>query len=295
MCSRNLATGVARFPNQEEVEVYRTFVTLLLSTAVTLPGLAQQTSSSTTQAAPAFQDADRTTDPLPAPSKDFWDGDDPNLVNLVTHPFASKKYVQRMTRPIKDRLNELDEITTSNRAAIHDIDTRTQQGLQLASEKTNLADQHASDAATKAQFAQTTATQASSRVASVEQRVGNLDQYTGATQTEIRFRPGQSVLSKEAKDALDEMAAPLKDQRSYIVEVRGYASGNGHTAIANSHKMADSVVRYLVLNHSVPVFRIYVLSMGNAPAPEGTGTKRISGGKVEVSVLRNDTVTSAQR
>ncbi len=273
----------------------RTLVTLLLSTAVALPGLAQQTNSSTTQAAPASQYADRATDPLPPPTKDFWDGDDPNLLNLVTHPFASKKYVQRMTRPIKDRVNELDEITTSNRATIRDIDRRTQQGLQLASEKTNLADQHASDAASKAQLAQTTATQASSRVASVEQRLGNLDQYTGTSQTEIRFRPGQSVLSKQAKDALDEMATPLKDQRNYIVEIRGYASGNGQAAITNSHKMADSVVRYLVLNHSIPVYRIYVLSMGNAPAPEGTEAKRVSGGKVEVNVLKNDTVASVQR
>lgn len=271
----------------------RIFAALLLSAAVAFPALAQQTNSNST--APASQNADRVTDPLPAPSNDFWDGDDPNLVNLVTHPFASKKYVQRMTRPIKDRLTELDDITTSNHNAIRDIDSRAQQGLQLASEKTNLADQHATEAVNNAQMAQTTATQANSRVANVEQVVGNLDQYKGATQTEIRFRPGQSVLSKEAKDALDDMAATLKDQRNYIIEVRGYASGNGQAAIANSRVMADSVMRYLVLNHGIPVYRIYVLSMGNAPAPEGTAAKRRSGGRVEVNVMKNDVTNAAQR
>ena len=45
----------------------------------------------------------------PSTPKDFWDGDDPNFVNLVTHPFASKKYVQRQVGPIRDRINELDE------------------------------------------------------------------------------------------------------------------------------------------------------------------------------------------
>jgi len=272
----------------------RIFVALLLSTVLALPGFAQQADTSG-QAAPASQSAG-PRDPLPAQTPtDFWDGDDPNLINLITHPFASKKYVQRMTRPIKDRLNELDEITESNRGAIKDIDTRAQQGIQLASEKTSLADQHATDAATKAQLAQTTATQASTRVSNAEQVVGNLDQYKGGAQTEIRFRPGQSVLSKPAKDALDEMAAPLKDQRNYIIEVHGFSSGHGQAAITASQKMADSVVRYLVLNHQIPVYRIYAVSMGNAPtAAEGTAAKHVSGGRVEINVMKNDLVSSAQ-
>ena len=270
----------------------RIFVALLLSAVLALPGFAQQTDS-TAQTAPASQNVG-PREPLPAQTPtDFWDGDDPNLVNLVTHPFASKKYVQRMTRPIKDHLKELDEITASNRSAIRDVDARAQQGIQLASEKTSLADTHATDAANKAQLAQTAATQASTRVAGAEQMVGNLDQYKGSAQTEIRFRPGQTVLSKQAKDALDEMAAPLKDQRSYIIEVHGFSSGHGQAAIAASQKMADSVVRYLVLNHQIPVYRIYVLSMGSVPA-EGTAAKHVSGGRVEVNVMKNDLVSSAK-
>ncbi len=270
----------------------RIFVALLLSAVLALPGFAQQTTS-TGQAAPAPQSGEAREPLPPQTSTNFWDGDDPNLINLVTHPFASKKYVQRMTRPIKDRLNELDEITQSNRGAIRDVDTRAQQGIQLVSEKTSLADQHATDAANKAQLAQTTATQVSTRVATTEQMVGNLDQYKGSAQTEIRFRPGQSTLSKQAKDALDEMAAPLKDQRSYIIEVHGFSSGHGQAAIASAQKMADSVVRYLVLNHQIPVYRIYALSMGNTPV-EGTAAKHVSGGRVEVNVMKNDLVSSAQ-
>ena len=59
-------------------------------------------------------------------------------------------------------------------------------------------------------MAQQTATQANTRLTTVEQVVGNIDQYKASNQTEIRFRPGQSVLSKNAKAALDEMATPLK-------------------------------------------------------------------------------------
>jgi outer membrane protein OmpA-like peptidoglycan-associated protein len=227
--------------------------------------------------------------PLPPDAKtNFWDGDDPNLVNLVTHPFASKKYVQRLVRPIKDRLNELDEITNSNAAAIKDVDARAQHGLQLASEKSSLADNHANDATNRAQQAQSAANDASARVSSAEQKVGNLDQYKASTQTEIRFRPGQTLLSKQAKDALDQMAAPLKDQHSYVFEVRGYSPGSGQAAIASSQKMADSVVRYLVLTHNIPVYRIYMLGMGNAPTEDG---KR-GAARVEVSLLKNDLITA---
>src|SRR5271165_5027364 len=89
------------------------------------------------------------------------------------------------------------------------------------------------------------------------------------------------------------MATPLKEQRGYVIEVEGFSSGHGQVAIANSQKMAESVVRYLVLNHDIPVYRIYLVGMGNAPAPataaEGDAKpKRINGGRVEVSLLKNN-------
>ena len=265
------------------------FLTLLLSTALALPGIAQ-TNSTSDQTASASQSASASVrEPIPPPATNgFWDGDDPNLVNLVTHPFANKKYVQRRVGPIRDRLNELDQITSENGNTIKNVDSRATQGIQLASEKVNLADQHATDANNKAQEAQTSATQASTRVTSVEQMVSNVDQYKGDAQTEIRFQPGQTVLSKSAKDALDQMAEPLKGQRSYIIEVRGFAPGHGQAAIANSRKMADSVQRYLVLNHQIPVYRVYVMSMGNAPAgANGAVASHSRGGRVEVNVLKN--------
>src|SRR4029077_6805311 len=107
------------------------------------------------------------------------------------------------------------------------------------------------------------ATSAQTRVAVVETEVGNIDQYKSTPQTEILFRPGQTALSKQAKDALDEIATQLKDQHGYIIEVQGFSSGHGQTAIANSRKVADSVVRYLMLNHAIPAYRIYVIGMGN--------------------------------
>jgi len=207
------------------------------------------------------------------------------------NPFARKKYVARQTQPIRDRINELDELTASNSKAIKDTDARAQHGIQLASAKADEADQHAVDAGNRAQAAQQTADQAHTRLNTVEQVVTNIDQYQPTTQTEILFKSGQTVLSQNAKNALDEMATPLKDQRGYVVEVQGFSSGHGQIAIANSQKMAESVVRYLALNHDIPIYRIYLVGMGNAPTPNSGGDakpKRITGGRVEVSLLKNN-------
>lgn len=275
----------------------RLLFALPLAAVLAFPAIAQTTSSPSDQTQPAATQQTQSTStsmssdtsnatgkaPLAAPSREgFW-----GRVN----PFARKKYVRRQTEPIRDRVNELDELTSSNGKAIKDTDARAQQGIKLASDKANEADQHAVDAGNKATAAQQSAQQVTTRVQTVETVVGNIDQYKASNQTEIRFRPGQTVLSKNAKDALDTMATGVKGQRGYIIEVQGFSSGKGQTAISNSQKMAESVVRYLVLNHEIPVYRIYLVGMGNAPAPttdETAKTKRISGGRVEISLLKND-------
>jgi outer membrane protein OmpA-like peptidoglycan-associated protein len=287
----------------------RIFVTLPLAALLAFPALAQTSSSQDQSNQPAAAQTTQSTQstenatgkqPLQAPAREgFW-----GRVN----PFARKNYVKRQTDPIRDRVNELDDLTAANGKAIKDTDSRAQAGIQLASNRANEADQHAIDAGNKATMAQQSAQQATTRIQTVETVVGNIDQYKTSNQTEIRFKPGQTVLSKNAKDALDEMANAVKGQRGYIIEVQGFSSGKGQVAIQNSQKMAESVVRYLVLNHEIPVYRIYLVGMGNAPVgtDETAKTKHISGGRVEISLLKNDleqlssnssapTTTSAQQ
>ena len=276
----------------------RIFITLLLSTVLSLCAFAQQTNTNAQPAASADQTAApsqpvSTTgrEPLRARTpQNFWDGDEPGIAWLVLHPFASKDYVKRDLQPIRDRLAELDELTAANSKMIKDVDSRAQDSIRLASTKTNEADAHTLDAANKAQLANQTTTAVDTRLSSVESVVGNVDQYKSATQTEIRFRPGQTALSKQAKDTLDEIATQLKDQHGYLIEVQGFASGHGHVAIANSRKVADSVVRYLVLNKEIPAYRIYVIGMGNDP-----GAKHTSGTRVEISLLKNDLGQTAKQ
>jgi len=264
---------------------HRLLIALPLAAVLAVPVLAQTTSSNPSQpAATPATSTDTATGkaPLALPSREgFW-----GRIN----PFARKNYVKRQTDPIRDRVNELDDLTAANSRNIKDTDSRAQAGIKLASDKADTADQHAVDAGNKATMAQQTAQQVTTRVQTVETVVGNIDQYKASNQTEIRFRPGQTVLSKNAKDALDTMASGVKGQRGYIIEVQGFSTGKGQAAITTSQKMAESVVRYLVLNHEIPVYRIYLVGMGNAPVPtdDAAKTKRVSGGRVEISLLKND-------
>jgi outer membrane protein OmpA-like peptidoglycan-associated protein len=270
----------------------RYLMVLPLAATLMVPAMAQQSSSSTDAQQPAAtttqtqqtaqQSADDTSarQPLqPEIKQGFWGH---------LNPFARKKYVERQLSPIRNRVNELDDLTASNTKMLKDVDARSTEGIRLASNRANEADQHAVDAGNRAQQATQTAQQASTHLQSVETVVGSLDQYKPATQAEIRFRPGQTSLSKKAKDAIDDMAANLKDQKGYVIEVQGFAPGKGSAAIATSQAMADSVVRYLVLNHEVPVYRIFVVGMGNAPIQNAEGkTTRLRSGKVDITLMKN--------
>jgi outer membrane protein OmpA-like peptidoglycan-associated protein len=262
-------------------------LSLSLAAAFVLPAVAQQNQQSTASDQPQAQQQTPSTDqtatgkdPLTYQRKEgFWGH---------LNPFARKKYVNRQLDPIRGRVNELDELTAKNAKMIADVDARATEGIRNAMSKANDADTHALDAGNRANQAQQTAQQAHTRIAGVEDTVSKIDQFQPVTQAEIRFRPGQTALSKNAKDALDQMATTLKGQKGYIVEVQGFSPGNGTTAIENSREMAQMVVRYLVLNHDVPVYRIYTVGMGNAPIQAEDGKmRRQKGGKVEISLLKN--------
>ncbi len=215
------------------------------------------------------------------------------------NPFARKKYVQRQMTPIRNRVNELDELTADNARSIKDVDARAQAGIQQASAKAKEADQHAVAANNQAQQADQTAQQASNRLNQVEQVVGNLDQYQLASETEIRFPAGHTTLGPKAKAALDDMAADLSGQKGYVIEVQGFSPSRGQAGIQSSQTMANAVVRYLVEQHNVPVYCIFVMGMGNAMVQSAAADTSSSSNdrqakgrpapnRVEVSLLKND-------
>ena len=289
------------------------FLTLPLALVLTLPAIAQETSasqsdpnwSSTSSQSPASQ---TTNVQSSAAASDQSLSSDQNMSARQPlepdyrqgfwgklNPFARKKYVQRQLAPIRNRTNELGDLTAANARQIKDVDARSQEGIRLADARAMQADQHATDAGNRAQQANQTALQASTRLNTMEKVVGNIDQYQSATQTEIRLRPGQTTLGPKAKAALDDMAANLKDQKGYIIEVQGFSPSAGQEGMQSSRIMANSVVRYLVEKNEIPVYRIFVMGLGNAKIPTGNSSEKPSqGNRVEVSLLKNNVDQLAQ-
>jgi len=276
---------------------YGTLLTSLLAAALIVPAAAQQNASDTQQPAASSQSTSAQSSsattvnpnsdqnlsaqqPLqPQVKEGFWG---------KMNPFARKKYVQRQLSPIRNRVNELDDLTAENARQIKDVDARAQEGIRQADAKATQADQDATQADNRAQQANQTAMQASTRLNTVEQVVGNIDQYQPATQTEIRYRSGQTALSAKDRQALDDMTTDLKDQKGYIIQVQGFSTGAGRVGVEHSQAMANAVVRYLVTKNDIPVYRIFVMGMGNAKLPETEGSSATHGNRVEISLLKNN-------
>lgn len=228
-------------------------------------------SASTANMNPSDNSTYATGKPLEMQSKEgFW-----GHVN----PFARKKWVKRQLDPIRDRDNELDQLQAKNANDIRDVDARSQAGIHRAMDAANTADQHAQAAATTANSAQTLAGTASTRTDALNTTVGNLDQYSEVTSASIPFAKGRTALGPKGKADLDDLATKLAGQKGYIVEVQGYSRGGVQT----SQAMADSVVRYLVEEHQVPIYRIYRTGMGRKTA---TSEDAITNG-VTVALMHN--------
>jgi len=202
------------------------------------------------------------------------------------NPFARKKWVNRQTAPIKGQVNELDQLQSKNANDIKDVDSRSQAGIKNALNSANTADQHAQDAANRANAANTLAGSASSRTDALGNTVGNLDQYQTVSSTSVKFASGRTALGPTGKSDLDNLATTLANEKGYIIEVQGYS----RSGVQTSQAMADSVVRYLVTEHQVPVYRIYKTGLGKNTEKPADGEQAVVNG-VRVTLLHNSLAT----
>jgi len=261
---------------------------LVLGGAMGMTALAQTTTPTTDSAAAtttttAKASADdsstyATGKPLEMQSREgFWG---------KMNPLARKRWVHRQVDPIKDRTNELDQLQAKNANDIRDVDTRATAGINKAMNAANTADQHAVDAGNRANAAQNTATNASNRTDALHSTVSNLDQFQTVSATEVPFVSGRTTLGPKAKAALDDVAEKASTEKGYIIEVQGFS----RAGVQTSQAMADAVVRYLVVEHQVPVFRIYRTGLGRNTATAVDGVKPLTNG-VQVTLLHNSLAT----
>ncbi|HVA62392.1 MAG TPA: OmpA family protein [Terriglobales bacterium] len=225
--------------------------------------------------------------PLAAPVKQgFWGR---------LNPFARKKYVQGQVAPIRDRVNELDGLTTDNSKSIADVDARSKAGIAAVGDTARQAGETADAAQQQVQQDSTQASQLNDRVGSVNTKLQGVDQYQLAQTAELDFKPGPATLSASTQQQLDGFLQGLDTQKGYVVEVTAYSTRKGQAGVAASQQLADAVVRYMVLQHNLPLYRIYTMGMGGmgnaAPTAAQMGSaprnRRTVGGTVQIKILKN--------
>jgi OmpA-OmpF porin, OOP family len=204
---------------------------------------------------------------------------------------ATKNYVRKEVTPVVDKVNELDDLTARTSHEIREVDTRAQQGIAGVNAKTAEVDQKAQAAGQKAGDAQTIASQAVTNAQKLSDVVANLDNYRPVAEASVHFGFDKDALSKKSQEALDQFAVEIPNAKGYIVELVGATDSVGDKQYNYdlSQRRAAAVVQYLVKNHNVPPYKIYVIGLGEDKevAPNRTNKGRAENRRVEVRLLAN--------
>ncbi|MGA7381716.1 MAG: OmpA family protein [Terriglobales bacterium] len=215
------------------------------------------------------------------------------LSSLATVGCASKNYVRQETTPLINKTNELDDMTAKNSRDIKDVDSRSQAGIQQVQAKAAEVDQKAQAAGQQADQAQTLASNASNRVDTLQNAVANLDNYRVVNQASVQFGFDKDNLTKDAKDALDQLATNVPNTKGYIITVEGAtdSTGDAEYNYALSQRRADAVIQYLASQHNVPAYKIYLIGLGKDKPVESNQTRegRAKNRRVDVRLMTNTT------
>ena len=275
---KNFIPNPTRIPGQ--------FGLLLLASALAVPAVAQ-TAQAPDAAQPAGAALSAPPPALPsiAPQREgFW-----GRVN----PWARKKWVKRQTDPINDRLTELDGLNAKNSKDIADVDARSQAGISRAQAAADAANQAASAADAQAKQAGTTAQGAGAHVNQLNGTVQGLDQYKQVTEAEVKFRAGSPILSAEAKEDLDKLAAGVDGQHGYIFDIESHSPLAGSAGIQSSERLAEAVKRYMLTEHNIPVYRMHAVALGNVRSEGDEDAKPIRTSTVHIRLMENSLAAQA--
>ena len=213
---------------------------------------------------------------------------------------TTKNYVREQTTPLINKTNELDDLTAKNSKDIKDVDQRAQAGIQAVQAKAAEVDQKALAAGSEADKAQLSANSATQRVDVLTNAVINLDNYRPVVETAVHFGFNKDNLTKEAREAIDQLATSVATTKGYIITVEGATDsvGSAEYNYELSQRRADAVIQYLAAEKSVPAYKIYMIGMGKDKPVETnkTASGRAENRRVNIRLMTNTgaTTTPAQ-
>jgi len=204
---------------------------------------------------------------------------------------TTKNYVRQQTTPLINKTNELDDLTAKNSRDIKDMDQRAQAGIQAVQAHANEVDQKALAAGTSADKAQMAANSANQRVDVLTNTVLNLDNYRSVADTSVHFGFDKDTLTKEAKEAIDQLAASVANTKGYIITVEGGTDsvGSEDYNYGLSQRRADAVIQYLASEKNIPAYKIYLIGLGKDKPVESNKTRdgRAKNRRVDIHLMTN--------
>jgi len=204
---------------------------------------------------------------------------------------STKNYVREQTTPLINKTNELDDLTAKNSRDIKDVDQRAQAGIQAVQAQAAAVDQKALAAGSEADKAQLSANSASQRVDILTNTVINLDNYRPVVETAVHFGFDRDNLTKEAKEALDQLAASVATTKGYIITVEGATDSVGSSEYNYdlSQRRANAVIQYLAAEKNVPGYKIYLIGLGKDKPVESNKTRdgRAKNRRVDIRLMTN--------
>jgi len=204
---------------------------------------------------------------------------------------SSKNYVRQQTTPLINKTNELDDLTAKNSKDIKEVDQRAQAGIQAVQAKAAEVDQKAIAAGNEADKAQLSANTATQRVDTLTNTVINLDNYHPVAETAVHFGFNKDNLTKDAKEAIDQLAASVATTKGYIITVEGATDsvGSADYNYALSERRANAVIQYLAAEKNVPAYKIYLIGLGKDKPVDSNKTRdgRAKNRRVDIRLMSN--------
>src|SRR5271155_4831054 len=204
---------------------------------------------------------------------------------------TTKNYVREQTTPLINKTNELDDLTAKNSKDIKDVDQRAQAGIQAVQAKATEVDQKALAAGSEADKAQLSANAATQRVDALTNTVVNLDNYRPVVETAVHFGFNKDNLTKDAKDAIDQLAASVATTKGYIITVEGATDSVGSSDYNYdlSQRRANAVIQYLAAEKGVPAYKIYLIGLGKDKPVDTNKTSdgRAKNRRVDIRLMTN--------
>jgi OOP family OmpA-OmpF porin len=140
------------------------------------------------------------------------------------------------------------------------------------------------------------AAEARSEVGVAHERISALDDFDVQETVAVNFKVNSAVLSPQAKQQLDDLAAKTTTSKGFVLEIAGHTDSTGSESknFRLSRARAESVIQYLAVNHKIPLRR-FITPMGygktEAVAENTTPAGRAQNRRVEVKMLLNRGMT----